>query len=197
MRTHTERIGGGCGEVNAVSLADSARLALEEATVEGRYGTGVLVGAGKTLTATGSQFRSHPTFGIDVHADGEARIVGSGFSANAAGLLVRGGDVNLTVRSTGFRDNDGHGIYLAGLPGRVDLGGGDDLGGNVLVDNGLAGLGVEWSSGTVDAVGNRWEAGQQGAGGDGSYKPRVVAGPFGTPDSPNLYVQHDGAAVQL
>lgn len=154
--------------------ATASTIHLVQSTLTGNYvGIGREEGTGSTavVTADTVSITNNSLYGI--YWDG---LAGSSFDIEASTITGNGIGARLNlvagtvrIRGTNVSSNADLGMGLYGGPA-VDLGTQADPGGNTFTGNANTGLVDDLGAGSVvQAVGNSWVAGQQGADGGGKY----------------------------
>ena len=164
------------------------RLASNGSTLSGgsrtvqRVGVEAIPGSALTLTGTTVQNVNGPAIELGaatttVHVTGGEfkNIQGSAIRLTSGTYDVRLRDV--AIGNTGISQGDGAIVLFGEAASVYDLGTAAQPGGNTILGNNAArpGLRVSAPSGvTVNAVGNTWVAGQQGASAGGTYSGNVL-----------------------
>lgn len=177
MTNDTIKNGNGAG----VSVSGSSTVVLNELSVKNQSSSGVLV-TGGTLAVNSGTFSNNPT-GLEANA-GTTTIIGASFSQNTNLGLDAKATAVIHAHTSLFTQNGVFGLRIA-VP--ADLGSSFQPGLNTIQGNSDGGLQIPLSLNgfTVNAVGNTWNANQQGADAQGQY----VGGLFTAPTSgPNFII---------
>lgn len=193
---------------DGIFVGPEGHLALFDGRVAGGYfasGDSMeALNSSGTLTINGTIFEDNP--GGSLSLDGgvvdirnavfqNIGVPDAVFGGNGLNAIVVDGATALKMRGTEIRNvkeagnynpptpgTHGTGLYITDASGGIDLGTAAEPGRNHFQDCGMTCLEVGQSAGTrtVQAVGNTWEPGEQGADADGRYGPRLVdEGSFG------------------
>ncbi|MEO7729709.1 MAG: right-handed parallel beta-helix repeat-containing protein [Kofleriaceae bacterium] len=169
--------GGGQG-VGVISSGSPAQVSLSNVVIR-NMGGNAIGGSNATVQVTGGEL-SHSFVGVFV-AGGSWSLTNVAIEGNTAdGVYVeqRGaGSIALAMHGCSVRGNN-HGVYLA-TSATADLGTTMTPGNNVFQSNRGLGLVIDPSDGQtqIDAVGNTWQPGIQGADDLGTYAPTSAFGP--------------------
>ena len=171
------------------------RLASNGSTLSGgartvqRVGVEAIPNSALTLTGTTVQNVNGPAIELDA-ATTTVRVTGGEFkNIQGSALRLTSGTYDLRMRdvaigNTGIRQGDGAIVLFGEAASVYDLGTAAQPGGNTILGANTTrpGLRINVASGvTVNAVGNTWVAGQQGASAGGTYSGNVlVTGGSGT-----------------
>ena len=148
--------------VAGAALTDQTFGAVANVTVDGLS----LVGNGRGIDWS----ISAADVGLDLR---NLTVSGSTSTTNAAVRVVMGSGGSFKLRGGTIVGNSADGLLLSVVTSTsvVDLGSSADPGGNTFTGNGDDGLHIDGfgSAATVNAIGNLWLAGQQGADANGRY----------------------------
>ncbi len=193
----------GCGASETIAVTGTAKLTLENTTIQGAYGSAVYLSGNATATITGGTISGNGFggggHGIAAYQGTQLSVDGTNLSGNkSAGVYAGGAYVTISnakldngvyglwggggsakLRNCEIKNNKS-GIYWDVTGSALDLGKSGDIGNNVIQGNANYALevpNVANASGTAQAVGNLWAASQQGASAQGKYASALVTGP--------------------
>jgi hypothetical protein len=132
-----------------------------------------------TVTLSNAAITGHSKRGVFIFGNSTTpptiNITNSSFNGNLIGLETAG-RVNLKMRGTNVKSNTSVGIKLTGATtSSFDLGAVEEPGNNTFTGNTTTGLRLEALL-TLNAVGNTWNANQQGADAQGKYAAQLKSG---------------------
>lgn len=184
----------GCGRSTHIDMGESATLSLTDTTIEQGPGSGILALADNQVSIMGGSFvgLDQPE-GLYVSAS-YLDVRGTKFSGYFTAMrlgkgqsIVRGVEVNGNVVGIDFNADEG---------GSLDLGNAEEPGGNTIQQNSDTGLRVFGSSGSViNAVGNTWNPGEQGADANGQMTPGMTL--VGPVSGSNFQLSAQGPVIQF
>jgi hypothetical protein len=184
----------GCGRSTHIDLGESASLRMMNTTVEQGPGSGVLALSDNQVTIMGGSFLGNEQLeALDVNAS-YLDVRGTKFSGYFTAVRIgRGSNV--------FRDVTING-NLVGIDwnsdenGILDLGSAEAPGNNTIQQNANVGLLVRGSApAVINAVGNTWIPGEQGADVNGKMPPgTTLTGPV---TGSNVEISLQGPSIQF
>ncbi|MEO8924447.1 MAG: DUF1565 domain-containing protein [Caldimonas sp.] len=211
---------GICAGVNG-DLTNPAVITLTQSTITkvalaairnfgggGNIGTLNISADGLSLLDNGvGLYIARPHGAVDIR---NSTITGSTSTSAGAGIffdfdpLATIGTESFKLRTSTVANNVQDGVLLSQFKtGTIDLGSAADPGGNTFTGNGTAGLQVDvdpLSAGTVNAVGNTWNASQQGADAGGHYSVPPAYAPVpktGPASGVNFKIDNNVSALNL
>jgi hypothetical protein len=194
-------LGADCGNQFAIDTRDSALLTVQNSTITGvgstAFSFGISASSFLPLTIVASTISGFSHCGVCQFGHGIVSITGSTLSNNNFGIDTGSGDdvgtifvsdSTLIANNRGMRGNFiklrnnkviGNNVGVDAQGVGVDLGTLADPGNNTITNNNRGVTFIKSSSvvGFVSAVGNTWNAGIQGADGNGHYTTHFVATP--------------------
>jgi hypothetical protein len=164
----------------------SARIGVTNATLTATC-NGIVTAGNVSLTSTGSTFVGMEARDTSTWTITRVTVTSAGFGV---GLNSTG---RITFRNSRFAGVNGVGI---GAKGTFDFGSVSSAGGNTFNTNNRPheGLNVNVDGVTVEARGNQWLPGVQGASPSGTMPAAYVGGPA---DGDNYYIATDQSAIQF
>jgi hypothetical protein len=184
----------GCGRSTHIDLGESASVRLMNTNVEQGPGAGILALNDNQVTIMGGGFLGNgQAEALNVSAN-YLEVRGTRFSGYVTAVRLGKGsilfrDAELTGNGVGIEFNADEGGFL-------DLGSADQPGNNAIRQNSSTGLVVRGAGGVViNAVGNTWNPGEQGADPNGLMPPgTVLVGPV---VGSNLQIDSPGPSIQF
>jgi uncharacterized protein DUF1565 len=178
-----------------IEMQDSVQLALEGGSVSRHTGTAIhVLGTGK-LSVNGSSFTSNQ-IGVDASGAPQASITITAATLQynkQMGIIAPA----FKLRNSSVHDN-GVGIKINGLA--ADLGTLADAGSNTIQNNTTTGVtfASTISRGSVNAVGNTWNATVQGADANGHYTRHILVSGLSTlAHGTNFDMPNENTVIQL
>ena len=184
----------GCGRSTHIDLVESATLRMMNTAVEQGPGSGILALNDNQVTIMGGSFvgNDQPE-ALNVNAN-YLEVRGTKFSGYFTAIRIgRGSNVFRGVEING----NGVGIdFNTTQNGFLDLGTPDQPGNNTIQQNSNTGLLVVGSApAVINAVGNTWNPGEQGADANGQMPPgTTLAGPA---TGSNFQISSEGPLIQF
>jgi Protein of unknown function (DUF1565)/Right handed beta helix region len=180
------------GGYRGISLSATTSVTLANTTI--RNVTDDAIVGNANVTITGGELSNNGRAGIET-AGGTWSLTNVALKNDGVMAIYIQGDA-LTMRGCTVTGNPMFGVYIFG--GTADLGTASSPGGNTFQGNGLVGVDLDATSGTVTvpAVGNTWRPNVQGADAQGHYSAGTVTGPVARNPDDNFAIATSGWNLQ-